>query len=134
MKLLTRMGSEFDAATAAAARFIPHDEPGDFVEFLRGKVVRGEASVCDIETASGVVGFGVYSVSKFGTARELLVIAAIGSRDKTDITAEVMPELETLARANDCASIRFHTMRPGLVKKVTAHGYRVAEMILRKTL
>lgn len=132
-QLLTRMGERFDAATAAAARNIPHDEPGDFVEFLRGKIARGAAHVADAVNASGKPGFLVYAVSNFGTEKELVLLAAFG-RDRADLTAEFGPELETLARSLSCRSIRFHTMRPGLVKKAKALGYRVAEMVLRKTL
>lgn len=133
VQLLTRQGERLDAETAAAARNIPHDEPGDFVEFLRAKIARGAAHVADAVNASGTVGFLVYAVSPFGAEKELVLVAAFG-RDRSDLTAEFMPEIDALARSLGCGTVRFHTMRPGLVTKAKELGFRVSEMVLRKTL
>ena len=115
------------------ARKIPHDEPGNFAEFLRKKVEIGTAKVAEIRTDSGVVGFAVYSVVPMHGAQEFVLIAAFG-RDHRDLTAELSPQIDLLARSLGCVSVRFHTMRPGAVSKGIAAGYHVSEIILRKHL
>lgn len=131
-RALLRPG-RWDAFADACARRIPHDEPGDFSAYLRERVANGSASLAWVETANGRAGFVVYSVSTFGAAREFVVLAAFAS-DRSDLTAECVPQLETLARSENCSTLRFHTMRPGLIRKAESLGFHVSEIILRKTL
>jgi hypothetical protein len=113
------------------AKGIPHDEPCELAAVLAEKVSRGAASVAELVTPSGVVGFLVYAFA-FG-GRELVLIACHG-RDGTNLAGEIREHVETFARRKGCSSVRFHTMRPGLVRRAVASGYHVGEIILRKNL
>jgi hypothetical protein len=123
----------WDASAEEWSRLIPHDWPGDHVSELREAVTRGEAKAVQIETERGAVGFVVYYVDASFPRPELVLMAAYG-RDRLDLTAELLPQLETLAGRLGCASVRFHTMRPGLVAKAQAAGFHVSEVILRKAV
>jgi hypothetical protein len=128
----------WDETAEKWAKTIPHDEPGDFSEFLRAMVADGRAKLADVLTDAGRVGFLIYAVTNFSGAnaqKEMVLIAAMGDdAEHKDLTSEFLPQIEILAQSLGCKTVRFHTMRPGLVAKVRAHGYRVSEMILRKTL
>jgi hypothetical protein len=113
------------------AHGIPHDEPCDLAEVIRAKIANGAARVAEIVTPSGLVGFIVYSLAFNG--RELVLVAGYG-RDGRNLTDEIKPHAEALARSLGCSSLRFHTMRPGLVRAAVAAGYHVGEIILRKHL
>lgn len=113
------------------AHGIPHDEPCDLPEVLRSRIASGTAHVAEIVTASGAVGFIVYSLAFAG--REFVLVAGYG-RDGRNLTDEVKPQVEALARSLGCSSVRFHTMRPALVLAAVAAGYHVGEIILRKHL
>jgi hypothetical protein len=119
-----------DETAAAWSRQIPHDFPGDYSEHLRGLVSQGSAKVLDMVTPDGRAGFIVYQVEQFNPP-ELLVVAAFG-RDRANLTAEFMPQIEALARRLGCATVRFHTMRPGLVSAGLGMGYSVSEIVMRK--
>ena len=124
----------FDGQAEAWAKRIPHDEPGDFAEFLRDRVANGSAQLADMVTDGQRVGFCVYAVVDLTGEQELVVIAAFGRAPARDLTAEFLPQIEVLARSEGCVSIRFHTMRPGLVSKAIRAGCRVSEVIIRKTV
>lgn len=120
--------------TDDAARWvgkIPRDTPGDFVAYLQDLVNRGDAELFQLVTPSGPepVGFIVATVED----GEFVVLAAAGS-DGRDLTAAFVPQFEALGRARGCHSVRYHTMRPGLVEKSLRLGFRVSEIILRKAL
>ncbi len=61
-----------------------------------------------------------------------LACGAVGDRRITDAD---MPQMEALARRLGCRSMSMRTIRPGLVKRITAaHGWFCSEVILRKIL
>jgi hypothetical protein len=47
---------------------------------------------------------------------------------------EIEHALESVARANDCKTIRMHTARHGLVKLALNSGWHTAEIVLRKSI
>lgn len=112
------------------SRLIPHDFPGDYASHLRAEVAAGRAELLDLVTPSGRAGMVVVSVERFEPP-ELVVVAAFG-RDRVPLTPEFLPQLEALARSRGCATVRFHTMRPGLVSAGLGAGYSVSEIVMRK--
>lgn len=122
----------WDATAEAWSRLIPHDWPGDHAEELREMVVSGAAEMVEVHTAAGHVGFVVYQVDDSFPQPELIVVSAYGADTEHDLTSEVLPQLEKIARSAGCASIRFHTMRAGLIRKAMAEGWRVSEVLMRK--
>lgn len=59
-----------------------------------------------------------------------VVVAAGGSLPGVDLTAVVMPYIESMFYGVDAIAI--HTERPGLIRKLAAQGYRTSEIILEK--
>lgn len=137
LELLARVVLEpalWDAHADAWARLIPHDFPGSHAENLLDLVTRGAAQLCRLVTPSGCVGFVVFDVEESkGCPPELVILAASG-RDGTDLTEAMGPAFERIGAKHGCRTIRFHTMRPGLIKKARSLGYRVSEVIMRRDL
>lgn len=70
-----------------------------------------------------------------GGGRELVIVGAVSDPRPGDaIAAPALAELEDLARAADCSSLRLHTNRAGLVALASAAGWQLAEHVLRKPL
>ena len=61
-----------------------------------------------------------------------VVVAAGGGAQGIDLTAQLLPHIETMFYG--CETVRVHTERRGLVKKLAAQGYRTEEIILEKRL
>lgn len=112
---------------------IPFDDPHEFRDILRRQVEEGSAKLCELTRDGEPVGMLLYRVESYA-ARELVVIAAYCSDRSIDWSDWLAAFVENLARGLSCGSIRFHTLRPGLVEHVIGHGYRAAEIILRKVL
>jgi len=68
--------------------------------------------------------------------KEFVVIALkeIETQKHVDLFECACREADKLGRANGCSYIRFHTFRPGLVKKALRENFLPAEFILRKTI
>lgn len=60
---------------------------------------------------------------------EGVIVSAVGRAD-FDLTESVLPAIE--ARFQGVDSIRLHTVRPGLCRKLARQGYAAAEIVMRK--
>lgn len=120
--------AQWDENAAAWSRLIPNDSPGSFADHLESEVKAGRAMVCHIEKAGRLAGFFVYTVTE---RHELLVHAAFGIGG-ANILPACFRELDTLARHCDCDTLRFHTMRPGMIVQAQRDGFRVSEVIMRR--
>lgn len=79
---------------------------------------------------AGEMCVGAYLLRRDGS--EGVVIAAAGNGGGIDLLETILPVIE--AQFSDCASIRIHTSRPGIIKKLTGAGYEAKEMVLAKVL
>ena len=91
--------------------------------FLMGGFVGGK------HLASAVIGF---EEGDMGT--ECVVYAAAGRVPGVDLLATVLPAIEGIAMAAGGLSIRWHTIRKGLIARTLPAGYRAAEIVMRKEL
>lgn len=123
----------WDAEAEAQARKIPFDFPGDFADYLRGVVEKKEAEKLDLFIGEKKAGWAVVAKDP-DDEKELLIIAAFGGDKAHDLIFEVLPAIERAAAAKGYATVRFHTLRPGLAWKAVESGYRVGEVILRKAI
>jgi hypothetical protein len=112
---------------------IPFDDPHEFRDILRRQVEDGSAKLCELTRDGEPIGMLLYRVEEYA-ARELVIIAAYSSDRSIDWSDWLAAFLENLGRGLQCGSVRFHTLRPGLVENAIRHGYRAAEIILRKVL
>lgn len=120
--------SQWDGTAAKWASKIPTDSPGDLSAVLADEVEKGRAQVCRVERHGIQVGFLVFSATE---RHELLVHAAFG-RDGSDLLPDAFGIFDGLARMCECDVVRFHTMRPGLIRRAQADGFRVSEVIMRR--
>lgn len=98
-----------------------------------GAIVNARDQQHAILTLSGVrVGTLVYEVEDGELFVTALTASAAGA--SVDLLATFSPQIETLARGHGCVSIRYGTSRPGMVEKTKALGYRVAGVVMRKSL
>lgn len=130
----------WDAQAAAWSRLIPHDAPGDYPQHWENLVNRGDAEIFDILEPAPLnakfvepvrVGVLVVTICTEFPTPELILLGAFSSA-KADLTIAAMPQIMQIARERGCKTVRFHTMRPGLIAKALTDGFTVSEVILRK--
>lgn len=129
----------WDDEAAAWSRLIPRDAPELNGETLSQQIKSGGAKCYEVVSPDGEkaerVAIVICRVDRKSFARpEFVIIAAYSIENQRDLMSEFLPELEEIAAALGCATIRFHTMRPGLIKRAQAAQYRVCEVICRKSL
>lgn len=81
---------------------------------------------------AGRVGFYVLRIDKNASGFEGVIVAGAGSLRGVDLVELVVPAMEK--QFMGCASVRVHTARPGLAKKLAGMGYGAGEIVLRKKL
>lgn len=123
----------WDEFAQQCARRIPHDDPIAFADPLAQKVKEGRYAVFQVVQGETPIGVVVYDIQE-KNGRELVIIAAYAQAPHFDLTGLHLPDVEAHARHLGCCSIRFHTIRPGLVAKALKQNFRVSEFILRKNV
>lgn len=99
---------------------------------VKAQVEQGAALfVVQDDDAETVCAF-VLRIDRFATYDEGVVVAAGGNAPGVDLTAVVMPWIEK--RFTGCKSLRIHTERVGLVKKLVRQGYTGVEYVVKKEL
>lgn len=73
----------------------------------------------------------VLRIDRFAWGNEGVIVAA-GGRAEVDLTMHILPAIECMF--NGCKSVRIHTARIGLVKKLAKQNYGGVEYVLRKDL
>ncbi len=98
------------------------------IDSMRDQVERGEAKAFLVSDETKPVMVFILKVE--GT--EGVVLLAAGGLDGVDLTATIMPHIESLFIG--CTSVRIHTQRAGLTKKLACMGYQAREIVLSKHL
>lgn len=124
----------WDRQAEAWARLLPHDSPEDYGALFSQMIKTGAARAFElVKNSDGRrVAIVVARVDRSYKSGELVIEGAFAPQNRGDLTAEFLPELEAKARDLGCATVRFHTMRAGLVAKAMQAGFRVCEVICRK--
>lgn len=78
------------------------------------------------------IGAFVLRIDHFATINEGVLVAAGGMANGIDLTQAILPVIEKMFIG--CQSIRIHTGRVGLAKKLCLQGYKMAELILSKEI
>lgn len=113
-----------------AADLLENAVPYITVHDLELQVING-ASLFEISEDSGlIVGYYVLRIDYGPRGGEGVIVAAAGSIPGVDLVALTLPTIEK--QFNGCYSIRIHTARAGLVRKLLHQGYGAAEIVLRK--
>lgn len=85
-----------------------------------------------VENAGRIVGAYALEVLRHAHGNEGVIVAAGGQLPGVSLAASVLPDAE--ARMVGCDVVRVQTMRPGLVKLMTARGYQPVAVVLQKRL
>lgn len=125
----------WDEFAAECAAKIPHDNPTGHAFEIADGVKKGEYHLLHVvrEENSEPVGIVVFDITQ-GDGKELHIFASYAREPGVDLTMRHLPDLDKIAVKLGCKSIRFHTVRPGLVIKACEYGYRASEVILRKNV
>ena len=65
---------------------------------------------------------------------EGVVVAGQGMHADIQLFDLVMPTIEQQCRERGCKTLRVHTSRPGVAKKLQRHGFELAEVVTTKKL
>lgn len=101
--------------------------PEDYARQVKAGAVLFRVS----DAAGGEVGYYLLRVDELVAGAEGVLVAAVGSADE-DLTAGLLPVIEK--QFVGCRSIRIHTRRPGLARKLSRAGWDGAEIVMRKAL
>lgn len=110
-------------------RGIPQDNTAGHVDFILDKINKGEARALDIKKFGVKVGFCI--VEKCGS--DFWVLAMKGTKF-FNVKETVLPHLETLAREVGCSTVRFKTVRAGLIELGLESGFAISSVEMFKTL
>lgn len=134
----------WDAIDSAFEQRIPFDEPSENADLLSRMVREGRATRyrLDDKESGERIGSLIVRVEEGSAGRELVAVAAFvcdsarrAQAWSVTSSALLADALDALARAEGCCSIRIHTVRPGMARiACDDHGYRVSEIVLRKTV
>lgn len=131
LQALTIRECEASAHAGLISR-IPGDDPTIHADYFAAEVRAGRAQVAELVRSGECVGVIVWRTE--GEACVELVIMGLIATASVNLQSEIMDVLRTLAARENARSIRFHTVRPGLIRQMTACGFRVSEAVLRLTL
>ncbi len=93
----------------------------------------GQEKLFSIENDGTRIGYTVYHIENFGEHKEFVSVATKTNSFKP-LRFSIEEMLCKLAIEQGCKSIRFHTVRAGLVKVALSIGWHVSEVVLRKNL
>lgn len=113
---------------------IPHDNPTECMATLVEDVKAGEYEVLQMLHNGKQVGHIIYKVEQGDHGSEFLIVAATATDPTAQLTENILPLIEDLARRMNCRTMRLHTMRLGLVAKAMEQGWHTSEIVLRKEL
>ena len=124
---------DWDGEAKEFAKRIPHDNPTAHIHTLCRDVEAGGLEVLNVEINGQRAGICVYKIEE-KAKKEMVIIAAFAVSGNNDLTLKLLPVMENFAKESGCASMRFHTCRGGLVEKSFLQGFRVSEVVMRKTI
>lgn len=119
---------------ARAAATVDEGELWSLPEFYRARGLEGALHFMGVQIGGQYVGTLAIAAETTQRGRELVIVAAGSDRPDFDLVKTIMPHVEDLAQSWACKSVRFHTLRPGLARKMEGQGYHKAEWVYRKWL
>ena len=79
----------------------------------------------------------LFRLEHIGDRLEFVAVACVAvdpHNRQGDLTAALVQACEPLALSQGCTSLRVHTARPGLVLKLSNHGFSTIETVMQKHL
>lgn len=133
-KFVLREGYLNEQTRRQLHRLIPQDNPVETTSVIEDGIRDGSMTLLHVYERGEKVGWTVYSIIKHDAGKEFLSVASHG-KSRSDLSTSIIPHLERLAKDKGCQSIRLHTMRTGLVRKLESKlDWYVSEIVMRKDL
>jgi hypothetical protein len=108
-------------------------QSGASIPDLRHQVTTGTAQLFTVQEGEIVIAAYVLRIDTLATGPQGVIVAAAGRGKGVNLTESILPVIE--GQFKGCASVRLHTARPGLARRVIQdHGYRITELVLEKEL
>lgn len=115
-----------------SARWLSQATGADTLNDIAGQVQSGGAFLFHIQHGGAVVGAFVVRVDDTATGPQGVIVAAAARLQGVDMLATCLPAIEGMFKG--CKSIRYHTNRPALARRMAAQGYRAAEIVSIKEI
>ncbi len=132
---LTLRLTRWSPTVAADMARLPECDPTISPDWFRAQIEAGGLKALTAESDDGEhVGTVLVRTEAGDLGKEFVIVAAAGSYEGLDLTAAILPALERLARDEGCVTVRVHTMRPGLVRKLGRMGYATSEIVMRRVI
>jgi hypothetical protein len=122
-KLIVKSGQWCEHTERLIAQALQHAKP----EQIRAQLDHG-AQLFQVTHGNELIGAFVLRVD----GDEGVIVTCTVKLEGVDMFTALLPSIE--AMFNECKSIRFHTARPALARKMATLGYAPAEMVCIKTL
>ncbi len=123
-----------DELLAESQAAIPFDNPTGFADWILREVSSGNLLQVVMRIDGENVGTLTYCITG-DTFKELLITSAFIKFAPVNLLPIVDTFSTVIAKRANCKFIRFHTVRKGLIKiALKDYGYKVSEIVLRKTL
>ncbi len=106
---------------------------GTSTDWYRREVAAERLHIWSIVYAKDVVLAILWRTETMDWGTELVIVAACGELRGVDLVEEILPNIDSHAKASGCASVRFHTDRNGLGEKAMRLGYYEAEVVYRRS-
>ncbi len=117
---------------------IPMEPDFGGIENLFERARQGAVHLYTLPVASGFQAATFFELQRLPDGSlnfHSLATVACGGTGGPRLAQTDVPEMEAVARSLGCKTISLGTIRPGLVAQlVEAHGWRIAEIICRKSL
>lgn len=107
---------------------LQHASPAD----IRYQVESQGAELWHAKHKGQVIAAYVLRVDSTPEGNEGVIVAAGGALAGFDLTANLLPHVERMFKG--CGSVRIHTARPGMAKKLARQGYALRELVFTKAV
>lgn len=104
----------------------------DSIADIREQVTSGAARLFNIRAGAEIVGAFVLRVDTTARGPQGVIVAAAAKVQGVDMIASCLPAIESMFKG--CTSIRYHTTRAALARRLAGMGYRAAEIVSIKEL
>lgn len=104
----------------------------DSLTDIREQVTSGAARLFNIRAGAEVVGAFVLRVDTTARGPQGVIVAAAAKLHGVDMIASCLPAIERMFVG--CTSIRYHTTRAALARRLAGMGYRAAEIVSIKEI
>ena len=124
-----RWSKDAERILARSCKWFPLATVEDYRRVLESD---SSAGLYRLDDANGqAIGFAILKVEQFSQGAEGVILACAANAPGVDLIGLLLPTLEGLFVG--VSSFRVTTARPGLIRKLSKHGWQQTHAVMRKT-